>query len=232
MVDEVWVHMKEMLEVGAICPIQSPWCNVVVLVCKKDIGLHFCIDFCKLNSWTKKVSYPFPEIQEAIESLMGVGYFSCLDLKVGFWQITMGEASKQYTAFTMGNQGFFECECMPFRQCNVPTMFQRLMQNCLGELNLTYCLIHLDDVIVFSKTEEHNLKLKPTKCEFFQNEINYLAHHVSKERVRSSKENLKDVVELHGNLSLSELGGALLAIHQGVCMYSTIPAWKSIWERC
>ena len=76
--------------------------------------------------------------------------------------------------------------------------FQRLMQNCLDELNLTYCLIYLNDVIIFSKTEEehlhcphivfehfreHNLKLKPTKCEFFRTEINYLAHHFSKEGI-------------------------------------------------
>ena len=71
MVDEVWAHVKEMLEVGAICPSQSPWCNAVILVCKKDGGLCFCIDFCKLNARTKKDSYPcFPRYKEAIESLV------------------------------------------------------------------------------------------------------------------------------------------------------------------
>ena len=73
------------------------------------------------------------------------------------------------------------------------------MQNCLGELNLTYCLIYLDDMIVFSEMpkehlqrmhvvfdhlREHGLKLKPSKCDVFKSEINYLAHHVSKEGVR------------------------------------------------
>ena len=111
----------------------------------------------------------------------------------------------------MGNLGFLECERMPFRLYNTLATFQRLMQNCLEELNLTYCLRYLDDVIVFSKTEqehmqhlhavfnpfwEHNLKLKPTKCEFFWNEINYLSHHVSKEGLRPSIENLKAVAEL------------------------------------
>ena len=52
MVDEVWAYMKEMLEVGAICPSQSSWCNAVVLVCKKDGSLCFCIDFCELNART------------------------------------------------------------------------------------------------------------------------------------------------------------------------------------
>ena len=47
---------------------------------------------------------------------------------------------------------------MPFRLCNAPTTFQRLMQKCLGELNLTHCLIYLDDVIVLSKTEEEHLQ--------------------------------------------------------------------------
>ena len=92
----------------------------------------------------------------------------------------------------VGNLGFYEFTCMPFGLCNAPTMFQHLMQNTFGELNLTYCVIYLDDIIVFSRTEEHleclcmvfkrfqefNLKLKPLKCSFFQLEIVYLGHHV------------------------------------------------------
>ena len=106
MVEEVGAHVKEMLEVGAIHPSQSPWCNAIVLVRKKYGGLCFCIDLCKLNVRTKKDSYPLPHIQEAIESLVGAGYFSCLDLKAGFWQIAMEKVLKQYTAFTVGNLGF------------------------------------------------------------------------------------------------------------------------------
>ena len=127
--------------------------------------------------------------------MVGAGHFSCLDLKSGFWQIRMDEASKQYTAFTVGNLGFFECDRMPFGLCNALATFQWLMQNCMGELNFVYCLIYLDDLIMFSRTtEEHlhhlcivfdhlreyNLKLKPSKCSLFKEEINYLAHKVSK----------------------------------------------------
>ena len=49
--------------------------------------------------------------------------------------------------------------------------------------------------VVFKCFWEHNLKLKLSKCEFFHNEINYLAHHVSKEGIWPSKENLKAVAE-------------------------------------
>ena len=66
MVDEVHSHMKKMLEVGTIHPSQSPWCNaVVLLVCKKDGGLCFCINFHKLNMRTKKDSYSLPCIPDS-----------------------------------------------------------------------------------------------------------------------------------------------------------------------
>ena len=151
-----------------------------------------------------------PRIQEALESLVGTGHFSCLDLKSGFWQIKMDEALKQYTTFTVGNLGFFECDRMPFGLCNALATFQWLMQNCMGELNFIYCLIYLDDLIMFSWTaEEHlhrlcvvfdhlreyNLKLKPSKCSLFQEEINYLAHQVSKKGVQPSNINVKAITK-------------------------------------
>ena len=177
---------------------------------EKDGSLHFCIDFQCLNACTKKDSYPLHQIQEVLESLVGTGHFSCLDLKSGFWQIRMDEVLKQYTAFTVGNLGFFECNRIPFGLCNALATFQWIMQNCMGELNFIYCLIYLDDLIIFLQTaEEHlhclcvvfdclreyNLKLKPSKCSLFKEEINYLAHKVSKAGVRPSDINVKAIAE-------------------------------------
>ena len=69
----------------------------------------------------------------------------------------MDKVSKQYTAFTVGNLGFYECDRIPFRLCNALTTFQWLMQNCMGELNFIYCLIYLDDLIMFLQTAEEHL---------------------------------------------------------------------------
>ena len=208
--DEVREHLKLMLDAGVIRPSNSPWCNAVVLVRKKDGSLRFCIDFRKLNSLTVKDSQPLPRICETLESLAGAAHYSTFDMNSGFWQVPMDEESKQYTAFTLGSMGLYECESMPFGLCNAPPTFQRLMQNCLGELNLTYCLIYLDDVIVFSDTpaehlrrmrvvfdplREHGLKLKPSKCDVFKSEINYLAHHVSRKGVLPSKKNLESIAQ-------------------------------------
>ena len=134
-----------MLDGGAIRPSQSPWCNAVVLVRKKDGGLRFCIDFCRLNSRTKKDAYPLPRMQETMESMVGARFFSTMDLKSGFWQVKMAKDSQQYTAFTVGSMGVYEFLRMPYGLCNALATFQRLMQNCLGELNLMYALIYLDD---------------------------------------------------------------------------------------
>ena len=211
LVDEVRQHIQEMLDGGTIRPSQSPWCNAVVLVRKKDGSLRFCIDFRRLNARTKKDAYPLPCMQETMESMVGARHFSCMDLKSGFWQVKMDEESRQYTAFTVGSMGIYEFLCMPYGLCNAPTTFQRLMQNCLGELNLTYTLIYLDDMIVYSKTEdehlvhlravlerfmENGLKLKPSKCNFFCTEINYLGHKVSMAGMEPGTEGLKGITEI------------------------------------
>ena len=69
----------------------------------------------------------------------------------------MEEASKQYTTVTVHNLGFFEYDWMPFGLCNALATFQWLMQSCMGDLNLTYCLIYLDDLIVFLQMAEEHL---------------------------------------------------------------------------
>ena len=210
LLEEVSTSLRDMLEAGVIHPSQSPWCNVVVLVWKTDGTLHFCVDFRHFNVHMKKDSYPLPYIQEALESMVGLAHFLSMDFKSGFWQIKMAPGSQQYTALMVSNLGFYEFTRMPFRLCSAPTMFQRLMQNTLGELILTYCVIYLDDVIVFGHMEEEhlehlcvvferfqefNLKLKPSKCSFFQLEIVYLTHHVLQRGILPSQENVQAMQE-------------------------------------
>ena len=220
LLDKVWEHLQEMLDGGAIRPLQSPWCNAVVLVQKKDGGLRFCIDFWRLNAQTKKDSYPLPHMQETMESMVGTQFFSMMDLKSEFWQVKMAEKSRQYTAFTIGSMGIFEFLWMPYGLCNALPTFQRLMQNCLGELNLTYALIYLDDVIVFSRTEEehltwlravfkrfweHGLRLKPSKCHFLWKEIAFLGHKVSEEGMKPGDDGLKGIAEMAPLASYTEI---------------------------
>ena len=208
MYDEVKTHLQEMLDLGAIRPSNSPWASAIVLVRKKDGRLRFCIDLRKLNNRTVKDAYSLPRIESILDSLGGAQIFSTLDLKAGYWQVEMAEECKAYTAFTCSPLGFYECDTMPFGATNAPATFQRLIHDCLGELNMNWCIVYLDDIIIFSDTKEEHLKrleavfqklcaaglkLKPSKCFFFREEIEYLGHVVSGKGISTNPKKIEAV---------------------------------------
>ena len=199
-----------MVEVGAIIKSFSPWASTVVLVRKKDGDLRLCIDLQKLNNHRVKDGYALPTIDDTLDCLHGAMWFSTLDLKSGYWQVELKEEAKPLTAFTMGPLGLWECERMPFGLTNAPATFQMLIESCLGELHLSWCIIYLDDIIVFTWTPAENLvrlqavfnklkaaglKLKPSKCELFRKQINYLGHVVGHNGVTTDPIKIESVTE-------------------------------------
>ena len=191
---EVAKQLKSMQDLGVIVPSESPWASPVVLVQKKDGTFRFCVDYRELNSLTRPDSYPLPRIDDLLDQLGESKYFSTLDLASGYWQIRMDSESQPKTAFTTP-QGLFEFRVMPFGLTNAPAVFQRLMQRALMGLNPeggpSFVSVYIDDILVFSRTlEDHvnhlkrvierltevGLKLKPTKCFFFRQEVEYLGH--------------------------------------------------------
>ena len=134
MYDEVKAHIQEMLDLGTIRLSNSPWASAIVLVRKKDGRLRFCIYLRRLNNRTVKDAYSLPKIEPILDSLLEAKIFFPLDLKAGYWQVEMAEET--YTAFTCGPLGFYECDTMPFGTTNAPATFQRLMHDCLGDLNM------------------------------------------------------------------------------------------------
>ena len=140
----------------------------------------------------------------------GATIFTSLDLQSGYWQVELTEASRPLTAFTIGPLGFYECVQMPFGLTNALATFQHLMESCLGEMHLKWCIIYLDDLIAFSKMpEEHierlrgvfeklsaaGLRLKPSKHEFFKSQIAYLGYIVSMDGIETEKKKVIAVQE-------------------------------------
>lgn len=208
MYEEVRSHLQQLLSAGVIRPSHSPFASNIVLVRKKDGSLRMCVDFRQLNKWTIRDSYALPRIDEILESLSGSKYFTKLDLKSGYHQISITEQHKERTAFTVGPLGFFEFNRMPFGLTNAPATFQRLMEQCMGDLNLTICLVYIDDLIVFADNyEEHldrlqrvfrrlresNLKLSPKKCDFFRNKVTYVGHVVSADGIEADSTKIEKV---------------------------------------
>ena len=147
-----------MIEIGAIHKSTSPLASPVILVQKNDGGLQFCIDLRKLNNRTIKDVQSFLRIEDSLDCLDGATIFTSLNLQSGYWQVELKEASRSLSAFTVGPLGFCECIQIPFGLTNAPAMFQYLMESCLGDIHLNWCMICLDDIIMFSKTPEEHIQ--------------------------------------------------------------------------
>ena len=79
-----------------------------------------CVDYRKLNSVPKPDKFPLPRIDDLLNQLGKLKYFSTLNLVAGFWQIRMNNSPKEKTAFVTRN-GTFELQIMPFGLTNAPS---------------------------------------------------------------------------------------------------------------
>lgn len=223
--EEVEIMLRDMEQSGVIEESQSPWTSPVVLVKKKDGSTRFCVDYRRLNSVTKKDSYPLPRIDDTLDTLTGSKWFSTLDLKSGYWQVAVHPQDREKTAFSTGN-GLWQFKVMPFGLCNAPATFERLMETVLRGMTWKTCLVYLDDVIILGKSfddhlknireilqkmREAGLKLNSKKCCFLQKEVKYLGHVISENGVRTDPIKIdavsrwpcpKDVHELRSFLGL------------------------------
>uniref|UniRef100_A0AAV2LHK1 Gypsy retrotransposon integrase-like protein 1 n=1 Tax=Knipowitschia caucasica TaxID=637954 RepID=A0AAV2LHK1_KNICA len=221
-------HLKAMLEEGVITPSASEWASPVVLVRKKDGGVRWCVDYRSLNSLTIKDAYPLPQIEECLDVIGGASMFSTLDLQSGYWQIAVDSKDREKTAF-ITKWGLYEYTRMPFGLCNAPSTFQRAMELVLRGLQWETLLIYLDDVIVigngvdqsldrleqvFQRFQSYGLKLKPSKCHLLQEEVLFLGHIVSGNRVGPNPALVKDVQQWNPPNNLQELQAFL-----GLCNY-------------
>jgi len=208
MIDEVRQHLEQLLQAGIIRKSRSPWASNVVLVRKKNGKLRMCVDYRQLNNRCVKDAYALPRIEEVFDILHGSRYFTTIDMKAGYHQVEIEDTHKERTAFTVGPLGFFEYVKMPFGMSTSPSCYQRLMEECLGSLNMTICVIYLDDLIIFSNSfEEHlerlntvlnrlkecGLKLSQEKCYFIQDKVSFLGHVVSAEGVETDPAKIQKV---------------------------------------
>eukprot|EP00731_Ephydatia_muelleri_P034176 Em0049g23a len=154
---EVRGLLDDMLSQGIIEPSCGPWASPIVLAKKKDGTTRFCVDFRRLNDCTRKDAQPLPRIDDTLDALGGAQYFSTLDLASGYWQVEVDSRDREKTAFVTPF-GLFQFRVMPFGLCNAPATFQRLMERVLAGLHWMTCLVHLDDIIIFSRSVETHVK--------------------------------------------------------------------------
>ncbi|KAG1418570.1 hypothetical protein G6F58_005022 [Rhizopus delemar] len=202
-------ELDKYCKLGIISPSNSPWAAPVILVKKKNGEYRMVIDYRKLNTVTKKDSYPLPRIDDLLDTLGKAKIFSALDMRAGFHQVPVEESSKEYTAFTT-KFGTYHYNMLPMGLVNSPATFQRLIDLCFRPL-LNKCLVaYIDDLNVYSQNPyehlEHlkqvfecidvaNLKLNPEKCIFFKKDLKFLGYIVTKEGIQTDPSKIQKIVE-------------------------------------
>ena len=139
----------------------------IVIVDKKDGSKTFCTNFRKLNLISKKLSWPFPVIDDMLAVLGKTEFITTLDLKSGYWQIPKDENDKEKTAFTL-HRSLYEYNVMPFGLTNAPGTFQELMSIVLQDPG-NFAMVYLDDkVICSSSVTEHIRHIQMVFCRLRQ----------------------------------------------------------------
>jgi hypothetical protein len=208
-----------MLKAKIIEPAQSEWASNVCLAHRKDGGLRFAIDYRRLNRLTTGDSYPIPRIDSCLDVLNGSAWFSTLDLRCGFWQVAQNERDADKTTFVT-RRGSFRFRVLSFGLQGSPSLFQRVMDLVLAGLTWDCCLVYTDDIVIFSRTQaehidrleqvlrrlkEHNLKLKPEKCQFLQQSVSFLSYVVSGKGISLDEGKTRTILQLQRPKNLKEL---------------------------
>jgi len=199
--------LNDMLKAGVIEPSSSEWASPVCLVKKKDGTYRFCVDYRRVNAVSRRDAFPVPDIQDALDGLRGASYFATIDLLSGYWQLGMTERAKERSAFCT-RRGLFQFTRLPFGLHGAPSTFCRLMSQVLSDLLWNICLCYLDDIIVYARSQEEllerlhivlnrlrevGLKVKPSKCEFFKTQIQFLGHMVSAQGIQPLPEKVQAI---------------------------------------
>jgi len=170
----------------------------LVPVRKKNGEIRLCGDFQNLNTASLKENHLLPKMDYILQKVYGLVRMSIMDRFSHYKQVAVHLDDQKNTAFTTP-WGTFMYTCMPFGLSNARAIFQRVMDiDFLGEKD-KFVVLYLDDITVFSKTdEEHILHLRLTfekcrryglslnskKSQFSLSEGNLLGHIVAQEGVK------------------------------------------------
>ena len=201
-------YIQENLARGFIRSSSSAASAPILFVKKKDGSLRLCVDYRALNSITVRDRYPLPLISETLDRLRMAKVYTRLDLREGYHHLRIAEGDEWKTAFRT-RYGLFEYKVMPFGLTNAPASFQRFMNDVLREFLDDFCVVYLDDILIYSAClEEHrvhvrrilqtladnDIHIKPEKCEFHVSRTEFLGFIVSSEGVTMDGKKVEAIV--------------------------------------
>jgi len=210
-------QIRDMLDQGVIQPSISHCASLIVLVRKKDGKYRFCVDYRKLNSVTKRDARYLARVDDLLDALQGYDLFTTLDLRSGYWQLSVSPEDRERTAFVTPI-GSWEFLRVPFGLSGASASFDRAMPIIMSGLKYDSCFCYFDDIIipfegiqehyerlenVLTRLRQHSLTVKATKCCFAAPKVLYLGHTVLAKGIHTDPAKIKPVSEL-SELSSSE----------------------------
>jgi len=207
--EELRRQLQDLLAKGWIRHSNSPWGAAVLFAKKKDGGLRCCIDYRGLNSVTKKDRTPLPNLRELRDRLVGKKYFTSIDIRNAYHRIRICKEDREKTAFRT-RFGHFEYVVMPFGLTNAPATFQRLTNKILGKYFDEFLISYLDDLLIFSDTleehlrhidivlsilDKHKLYIKPSKCTWIADEVEFCGHIIGRSGMKLAPSKVQAVVD-------------------------------------
>jgi len=200
-------YVEDYLQRGWIRRSRSPAGAPILFAKKKDGSLRLCVDYRGLNKITVKNRHPLPLIAESLERLAKAKWYTKLDIRDAYHRIRIKEGDEWKTAFRT-RYGHFEYLVMPFGLTNAPAAFQAYINQALAGLVDISCVVYLDDILVFSDTEEDHighvkevlerlrqakLYVKLSKCEFHKHDVEFLGYIVCPEGIKVDPSRVKTV---------------------------------------
>jgi hypothetical protein len=173
-----------------------------------------------------KNQYPLPCIDDLLDQLKNVFYFTKLDLRSGYHQIRVTEHDAWKTDFKT-KHGLFEWLVMSFEICNALATFMHVMNDVFRPFLDDFVIVYLDDIIVFSGTwDEHvrhvkkvldtlqreKLYVKMSKCEFGKTALVYLGHIVGGGQLKIDPSKIDVIVKWPEPKSVTEVRSFLGAV--------------------
>jgi len=195
----------------------SDWAAPIVCVTKPNGKIRICGDYKALNKQLHVDQHPIPKIDELMNKLRGGVHFSKIDLADAYLQLELDDEAKRLCVINTPF-GLYQYQRMCFGVASSPAQFQRFIDSIVSDL--PGVAAYLDDIIItgtdelshwknleqlLARLQDHGLKVRLNKCEFFKGEVEYLGHTIDKLGKRPSPTAIKAIEQMPAPENLSQL---------------------------